>query len=855
MTATAPAADQMERSAKRALVSDQLATPLLNKSLPAAGVTTLEIYDVIAVGARLALSSNPDVAATFKAAADAAQRLQKQGSVEMPLRLVVTTGMPNPLLLNANRMPQEVPGVLKKRAGEVVFYPADELLKPLAIAAELAAHLPTDTVLIARSTKKQLDFTLPDGSVERAHVYALSTKSAAEPRASFVGVIDYVGGEPFVRDLMPPTRLVALPAKPPGGGLWSEGAIVDVKVDSAGDALIEKTLAKANTPKARTWLVAADARLDAVFPEKALAETAAIEAGAGAALADKSLVDLTKKPFFAIDNPGSTDIDQAMHLERRADGGYTVMYALADPAHYIKPGSALFNEAMQRGASYYLPGLSIPMLPSALSDGVVSLNAHEDHRAMVITINLDKDGKVDQPATVSRAKIHSQAQLTYEGVSAELEGQQRIAADEHGRPVNPQVRAQLALFQEIGAKRIVIARERGVVEPDRREMKIGFDEGHFFLRDTHSDLASKLNAEFSIMANVGGAEQLVSSSKVPGLHLPGIFRVHQAPADQTYRALARQTGIVAQQHGLSDAWRWLPAKEPLSTFVERLKTLPKTEREAQLSLVLQQMAVRINVSSEYQSEPGVHSGLKLAAYGRFSAPMREQVGVISHAVLFAKDALERAVDAGGLSTAEAHALWAPLLLGTLVAPKDLPAWRAELAAEAQGLLTSSPMELGALSKTLAAAAMKQAPALTTEDTKLVDSVIDRAKNAGNGGKMKQGQVDGASRKLLFDDLFNSDLGANPLGNPQAPRRAGVITSVTPAKVYVQLRDPDVEVRLGIDDLRRHSPAAAFHLTDEGCTLVCEADNAGAVARLVVGGEIGLQASHHDGERLHFAVVK
>jgi exoribonuclease R len=494
------------------------------------------------------------------------------------------------------------------------------------------------------------------------------------------------------------------------------------------------------------------------------------------------------------------------------------------------------------------------MLPSVLSEGVISLNAHEDHRAMVIVINLDKDGVVDQPAHVERARIHSQAQLTYEGVSAELEGHGKIAADEHKKPVPDAVRAQLALFAEIGAKRMQEAKARGVVEPDRREMQIGQDEGRFFLRDRKDNLASKLNAEFSILANVGGAEQLLSST-VPGLYLPGIFKVHAEPADGVYRALARQADAFAHTHQLPETWTWKPKQESLSTWVERLKALPTSQHERRLSQVLQQAAVRINVASEFQAEPGTHSGLKLDHYGRFSAPMREQVGVVSHAIVFAKHAVERAVTSGAITAAQAQALWAPMLLGALVHPDKIPAARRQLAAEAQLLLSASSADAPALARRLAQHALTQAPELTAEERRLVDTVVSKAVSAGNSGKMRQGQVDGAARKLLFDDLFASDLGGNALGNPEAPRRTATITSVTPAKVYVQLHDPDIEVRLGMDDLRRHCPDARFHLDDEGCALVSDDPAAGAVSRLVIGAEVQLQATHHDGDRLHFGIVE
>lgn len=820
-------------------------------------VTPGELEHVLDVARSLATSLDPGVQQTFKDAATAAAALQKTVNVEMPLRLAVLTGKPNPLQAQSGRggggLPQEVPGIIKAHGGEAVFHPADESIKPFPIAREQAALLPTNTVLVARATKKKAEFSLPDGSVEKATVYQLGAGSGVrEPRPHFVGVVDFVAGEPFVRDLMPPPRLVALPSTQASGGPWKEGAIVDIAV-GGGTVSVGKTLAQAGSPKARTWMVAAESRLDAVFPAPALKEAAAIEAAASTSLADKSLVDRRKEPFFAIDNPGSTDIDQAMRLTKRPDGGYVVSYALADPAHYIKPGMALFNEAMQRGASYYLPGLSIPMLPDVLSEGVVSLNAHEDHRAMIIELRLDQDGRVEGPAKIERAVIHSKNQLTYEGVSAELEGHGPIGQDEHGKAVDPAVREQLKLFEEIGKKRIVIAKERGVVEPDRREMTIGFDDGQFFLKDARSDWASKLNAEFSILANVGGAEQMLSS-KIPGIFVPGLFRVHDEPGPGAYKALERQVRTIVRHHELPAAWKWSSKQESLSSWVDRIKTLPKHDREQDLSLVLQLAAVRINVASAYDREPGAHSGLKVSHYGRFSAPMREQVGLMSHAVVFARDALEKAADAGGLSEDQARALWAPLLLGATVDPAQIPSSRRELAAQAQALLTASPAELPALARALAEKAQPQGP-LSAEEQKLVDTVFDRAKAAGNSGKMKQGSVDGAARKLLFDDLFIHDLGGNPLGSPTAPKREGTVTAVTPGKVYIQLKDPDVEVRLAVDDLRRNCPHAHFQLADEACALVANTVEAGPVSRIMIGGRVNVQATHHDGDRLRFTIVE
>lgn len=874
---TKPAIDGVDRDSKssttNASTTHATTTPVGTTVAPAL-VNEADLQRALATTAKLSTSTNPQVAAVFGNANDAAQRLHKATSIEVPIRLQVKTGFAPPLsgtatktaptAFGGGRVPSDLPGMLKEKAGVVTFYPADESLKPFDVDADAAKHLPRDTLLLARTAKKSIDIQLPDGSVETAPVYSVGTGGLQPARERFVGVIDFVAGDPFVRDLVPPPRMAPLSKTQADGKPWREGDIVEVRVEVRFDAkvdgenaIVERSLAGAGTPMARTWMVAASQKLDATFPKAAVAEAAAVEAAQPASLSDKSLVDLTHLPFFAIDNDHSSDIDQAMHLEKRSDGGYVMSYALADAAHYVKPGTALFEQAMQRGASYYLPGLSIPMLPDALSKGVVSLNAHEDHRAMVLQVRLDKDGNVEGEATVLRAKIHSQAQLTYNGVSAELEGKGAVTKDQHGKPVPRAVSAQLKLFEEIGEKRIDKAKARGVVEPDRREMEIGFDEGKFFLHEQKSDWASKLNAELSILANVKGAEAL-ASSKIPGVQVPGIFRVHAEPQGGAKKALARQVAVIVEKNGLPSTWLWQKS-ESLAQWVDRLKVLPQSsgaagDRERALSLVLQTAAVRINVASQYERDPGKHSGLQLEHYGRFSAPMREQVGVMSHAVLFAKTALETAFDQAKLTPQQATALWAPLLLGAVVDPQKIPPARQQLAQQAQALLTTTGPELIALAKTLAAQAQQQAPSLSSDEKKLVDDVMNRAMNAGNTSKMKQGQVEGAGLKLLFDDLFLQDLGGNPLGNPNAPKRAGTVTSVTPAKVYVQLKDPDVEIRLSLDDLKRHCPNAAFHLEDEGVSLVGDNQAASSVARLLVGQEIQVQATHHDGDRLHFAVA-
>ena len=119
-------------------------------------------------------------------------------------------------------------------------------------------------------------------------------------------------------------------------------------------------------------------QLRRAFSDSVHEEVAALVASPG--LDDRSLVDRRSLPFITIDNEDSRDLDQALCIQRVVSGGYAVFYALADASYYVRPGGALFVEAVRRAASYYLPGFSVPMLPRALCEGIVG----EKRRALLI---------------------------------------------------------------------------------------------------------------------------------------------------------------------------------------------------------------------------------------------------------------------------------------------------------------------------------------------------------------------------------------------------------------------------------------------------------------------------------------
>ncbi|QKW06227.1 RNB domain-containing ribonuclease [Streptomyces sp. NA04227] len=130
--------------------------------------------------------------------------------------------------------------------------------------------------------------------------------------------------------------------------------------------------------------------------------------------------DATDIPFFTLDPPASTDLDQAMHLAERADGGYRVRYAIADVAAFVRPHGALDAEAHHRVTTLYLPDGRIPLHPAPLSEAAASLLPGEERPAALWTLDLDAEGAV-RSATVRRARVRSRAKLDYAGVQRQLD--------------------------------------------------------------------------------------------------------------------------------------------------------------------------------------------------------------------------------------------------------------------------------------------------------------------------------------------------------------------------------------------------------------------------------------------------
>ncbi|MER5981652.1 RNB domain-containing ribonuclease [Streptomyces sp. NPDC001787] len=238
-----------------------------------------------------------------------------------------------------------------------------------------------------------------------------------------------------------------------------------------------------------------DLRTELGLPEGFPADVLA-EAGEAAKNPDLSAhEDATDLPFVTIDPPTSTDLDQAMYLERRPRG-YRVHYAIADVAAFVRPGGALDAEAHRRVTTLYFPDGRIPLHPEPLSEGAASLLPGETRPAALWRIDLDAEGRA-VTADVRRALVRSRAKLDYAGVQRQID---RGTAEE-----------PLALIEEIGRLREEQEIARGGISLNVPEQEVVEHDGGYGLEYRVPLPADGWNAQISLLTGMTAARLMTEA--------------------------------------------------------------------------------------------------------------------------------------------------------------------------------------------------------------------------------------------------------------------------------------------------------------------------------------------------------
>jgi len=393
-----------------------------------------------------------------------------------------------------------------------------------------------------------------------------------------------------------------------------------------------KILATPGSANAHIYNLLEKFDLDPYFPPACEEEAIAWQDNPG--LDDKALEDLTHLPFVTIDNTDSRDLDQAVYVEYTdtpddaTDGQRdqaTVYYALADASYYVKPGSALFTEALRRGVTYYAPDLAVSMLPVSLSEGLVSLNPDVLRRSLMFRITLDSNGTVLE-TTISRALIRSRAKLSYSGVEdfllqSEDSASQKIKGSDYAE--------SLLAMREAGRWRIKEAAARDVIDYERTEASVTTEHGKFVINRRSRYSSEQYNEHISLLCNMEGA-RLLNALKPEHPTLYSIFRVHAPPLEKRLLQLRKNINELVEARSLSADWQWRQGT-PIHDYVSSLPHEDsKTATQAPLRQVIQRMILLTNRASLFDDEPGSHHALGVDLYARFSSPMREMVGIFLH---------------------------------------------------------------------------------------------------------------------------------------------------------------------------------------------------------------------------------
>ncbi|MCX5283016.1 RNB domain-containing ribonuclease [Streptomyces sp. NBC_00198] len=205
--------------------------------------------------------------------------------------------------------------------------------------------------------------------------------------------------------------------------------------------------------------------------------------------------DATDIPLFTIDPPTSQDLDQAMHLSRRENGGYRVRYAIADVAAFVTPGGALDAEAHRRVMTLYFPDEKVPVHPPGLSEGRASLLPDQTCPAVLWTIDLDADGRTEA-TDVRRALVRSRAKFDYAHVQRQIDA---------GTAEEP-----LALLKDVGTLREALEVERGGISLNVPEQEIVETDGTYELAYRAPLPADGWNAQISLLTGMAAADLMLA---------------------------------------------------------------------------------------------------------------------------------------------------------------------------------------------------------------------------------------------------------------------------------------------------------------------------------------------------------
>ncbi|MFQ5627749.1 MAG: ribonuclease R [bacterium] len=396
------------------------------------------------------------------------------------------------------------------------------------------------------------------------------------------------------------------------------GQKVAVEIDEWEDELLNpeghvaKILGFPNDPGVDVLSVAASFNLPMGFPE-------AVEADAKRfknRIYKKDLknrLDLREQVCFTIDPPDAKDFDDAVSIRKLDSGNYELGVHIADVSHYVREGTELDKEALERGTSVYLVDRVVPMLPEKLSTELCSLKPEIDRLTFSCIMEVNPKGDVVS-YRIAESIIHSNRRFSYDEVQAFFDGNLELP-EELAVPL----KEMYALQKTLRRKRI----QAGSLEFETPEPKIILNEQGFptAIERRESLESMQMIEEFMLLANKTVAQH-IETLKTGEEPPPFVFRIHEKPNPEKIAAFSDFTAAMGYPIHFNDRI----TSRKLSGF---LKHIEDEDEKA----IIEKMMLRSMMKARYDIENTGHFGLAFKNYTHFTSPIRRYPDLLVHRLL------------------------------------------------------------------------------------------------------------------------------------------------------------------------------------------------------------------------------
>ena len=348
------------------------------------------------------------------------------------------------------------------------------------------------------------------------------------------------------------------------------------------------------------------------FPKKVLEEAQKVAQPIPQEEIDRRL-DIRDLNIFTIDGEDAKDLDDAISIERLSNGNFKLGVHIADVTHYVHEKSKLDKEALKRATSVYLVDTVIPMLPKTLSNGVCSLNPHEDKLTLSVFMEIDRKGNVKQ-YDIKETIINSKARMTYTEVSDILEHD-----DEELKAKYSHVAEDFKTAEVLA--RILMERRnrRGAIDFDFPEAKIILTpEGKVSdIKEYERRISNRIIEEFMLITNETVAEHYF------WLNIPFVYRIHETPSSEKMQELGKFVSTFG--YTIKGDLEEVHPKA-LQSIISAIKG--KKEEEAISTIMLRSLR-----QARYSPECSGHFGLAAKYYSHFTSPIRRYPDLQIHRII------------------------------------------------------------------------------------------------------------------------------------------------------------------------------------------------------------------------------